>query len=297
MLFKEPRLHRSEEPVTIREQVSLTARSLTGCPQARRRCLAAMTAVLAQAVSVRADLACRPGRAGGPVRARLGRARRHLGSRRLVALVSTWTAVPSPLRPPRPPSPPPPVSLSSNLAVVVVAQTTVALMLAVISIDASKLLHDAIPSSSARASPARSAPRPGCFLRQERVLGRIARAHGVDAAGLGPSPSPQPWWEPRSCTPRSAAPNPFSKSLLAVARQPGDLDCRTLVDLVTDHLDGMLDPAQRALIERHPPERDGCTTYLAQIRESLAVLEALGTTARPAAIEQAEVAPYPGRRP
>ena len=70
--------------------------------------------------------------------------------------------------------------------------------------------------------------------------------------------------------------------MIAVAAEPRDLDCRALVDLVTDHLDGMLDPAQRALIERHLAECDGCTTYLAQIRETIAVLEALGTTAKPA---------------
>jgi MFS family permease len=285
VLFKEPRLHRSEEPVTIREQVSLTARSMTGRPQVRRvLVLAAMTAVLAQAVfefgpiwlvalaapavlfgPYWAGLVATSG-LGGWLAPRIDPDRRPIA----IAMVATSVAATALL------------ALSDQLAVVVVAQTTVALMLAVIGIHASRLLHDAIPSSvrtgvaSAVGTLSWLLFAPGAVF-----LGWIARAHGVDAAG----------W---TLTITAALvgtllvhatirrPEPVVEPVLAVAGEPGDLDCRTLVNLVTDHLDGMLDPAQRALIERHLAECDGCTTYLAQVRETIAVLQALGNTASPA---------------
>jgi MFS family permease len=283
--FKEPRLHRTEEPVTIREQVSLTARSMTGRPEVRRvLVLAAMTAVLAQAVFEFGPIwlvaLAAPAVLFGPYWAGLVAtsgvggwlAPRVTLDRRPVAVAVAATSVVATAL----------LALSERLAVVVVAQTLVALILAVIGIHASKLLHDAIPSSvrtgvaSAVGTVSWLVFAPGAVF-----LGWIARAHGVDAAG----------W---TLTVTAAlvgtmlvhatirSPEPVTEPSRARADEPQDIDCRALVDLVTDHLDDMLDPTQRAIIERHLAGCDGCTTYLAQIRETIAILEALDSLTNPA---------------
>jgi anti-sigma factor RsiW len=45
--------------------------------------------------------------------------------------------------------------------------------------------------------------------------------------------------------------------------------CRDLVELVTDYLEGVLPPEQRARFESHIAGCDGCTTYLEQMRETI----------------------------
>jgi anti-sigma factor RsiW len=44
------------------------------------------------------------------------------------------------------------------------------------------------------------------------------------------------------------------------------LTCRELVELVTDYLEGALDPAERARFEEHLASCDGCTNFLRQMR-------------------------------
>ena len=53
---------------------------------------------------------------------------------------------------------------------------------------------------------------------------------------------------------------------------PGDdeLACRELVELVTEYLDGALDPAARARVDAHLATCDGCTTYIDQVRGVMA---------------------------
>ena len=45
--------------------------------------------------------------------------------------------------------------------------------------------------------------------------------------------------------------------------------CRELVELVTDYLEGALSPELQARFENHIAGCDGCTTYLAQMRETI----------------------------
>jgi len=45
--------------------------------------------------------------------------------------------------------------------------------------------------------------------------------------------------------------------------------CRELVELVTDYLEGALSPELHARFENHIAGCDGCTTYLAQMRETI----------------------------
>jgi anti-sigma factor RsiW len=48
-----------------------------------------------------------------------------------------------------------------------------------------------------------------------------------------------------------------------------DLECRELVELVTDYLEGALAPDERVRFERHLAGCDGCTAYLRQVRATL----------------------------
>lgn len=47
---------------------------------------------------------------------------------------------------------------------------------------------------------------------------------------------------------------------------PDDLQCRELVDAVTDYLDGEVDESQRRVIESHLEGCDGCRVALDQFR-------------------------------
>jgi predicted anti-sigma-YlaC factor YlaD len=50
---------------------------------------------------------------------------------------------------------------------------------------------------------------------------------------------------------------------------PVEMNCRSLVELVTDYLEGAIAEEDRAAIEAHLALCDGCTTYLEQIRTSI----------------------------
>jgi anti-sigma factor RsiW len=47
------------------------------------------------------------------------------------------------------------------------------------------------------------------------------------------------------------------------------MNCHTLVELVTDYLEGALPTADRTRLEAHLAECDGCQHYLAQIRTTI----------------------------
>ena len=49
------------------------------------------------------------------------------------------------------------------------------------------------------------------------------------------------------------------------------LSCQELVELVTDYLEGTLPRRQRRRFEQHLSVCDGCTTYLAQMRSTIAL--------------------------
>jgi anti-sigma factor RsiW len=57
-------------------------------------------------------------------------------------------------------------------------------------------------------------------------------------------------------------------------RVPG-LTCREFVELVTEYLEGALPPAARARFEAHIAVCGNCTAYLAQLRDTIAVVGAL----------------------
>ena len=55
-----------------------------------------------------------------------------------------------------------------------------------------------------------------------------------------------------------------------------DITCRQAVALMTDYLDGVLGPDDRALIEAHLAECEGCAEHLRQIRITVAVTGRIG---------------------
>jgi anti-sigma factor RsiW len=56
-----------------------------------------------------------------------------------------------------------------------------------------------------------------------------------------------------------------------VSQQVEQLSCREFVELVTDYLEGALPEDERLRFEDHISRCDGCTAYLEQIRQTIAV--------------------------
>lgn len=48
-----------------------------------------------------------------------------------------------------------------------------------------------------------------------------------------------------------------------------ELSCRELVEIVTEYLEGALAPGERARVERHLGDCEGCTVYVDQMRETV----------------------------
>ena len=55
------------------------------------------------------------------------------------------------------------------------------------------------------------------------------------------------------------------------------MSCQELVELVTDYLEGALEPDERARFEEHLAECAGCRAYLAQMRSTLRLVRATDT--------------------
>jgi anti-sigma factor RsiW len=51
-----------------------------------------------------------------------------------------------------------------------------------------------------------------------------------------------------------------------------DMDCNELVELVTDYLEGRLEPGEIERFDAHLEECDGCATYLEQMRATISAL-------------------------
>jgi hypothetical protein len=55
-------------------------------------------------------------------------------------------------------------------------------------------------------------------------------------------------------------------------RQLGRLTCAEFVELVTDYLEAAVDDRQRAGVQHHLALCEGCRTYLAQMRATIATI-------------------------
>lgn len=51
-----------------------------------------------------------------------------------------------------------------------------------------------------------------------------------------------------------------------------DVPCQDVVELVTDYLEGALDPVTATAVEAHLAGCDGCRVYVQQLRETIALL-------------------------
>jgi anti-sigma factor RsiW len=60
-----------------------------------------------------------------------------------------------------------------------------------------------------------------------------------------------------------------------------DLTCRELVELVTDYLEGAMTPEDRDRFEQHLVLCDGCSSYLEQMRTTIALAGSLSEEAIP----------------
>ena len=62
------------------------------------------------------------------------------------------------------------------------------------------------------------------------------------------------------------------------------LSCQQMVELVTEYLDGVMEPRRRARFEEHLAGCAGCTAYLAQFRTTVAVVGRLDVDDVPAPV-------------
>jgi anti-sigma factor RsiW len=54
-----------------------------------------------------------------------------------------------------------------------------------------------------------------------------------------------------------------------------DPSCQEVVELVTDYLEDALPPADRARLEAHLEDCDGCEAYVDQVRETVRIVSRL----------------------
>jgi len=64
------------------------------------------------------------------------------------------------------------------------------------------------------------------------------------------------------------------------------MNCRQVVELMTDYLEGVLSTVERARFEDHIAGRDGCRAYLAQLRTARTIVGQLADEPVPAAVER-----------
>ena len=55
-------------------------------------------------------------------------------------------------------------------------------------------------------------------------------------------------------------------------RRRRPLSCQQMVELVTEYLDGVMEPRRRARFEAHLAGCDGCTHYVEQFRTTVSVV-------------------------
>jgi MFS family permease len=284
--FEEPRLHKAAERMTLRSHVALTFRTMiTSGVVLCVLLLVAAGGLLAQAVFEFGPLwlvtLAAPAVLYGPYWAALVStlgvgglliSKLHLERWLMVgvliigsvatALLLTWTR---------------------SLPVVVVAQFVLALVLAIIGIHASRLLHDAVPSSvRAGVSSGAGTLTWVLFVPYSLVFGWTARENGIETSGfmlaggvvilsalliLGVRAS-------RGMEPVEVAAT-VKEEAVQVTKHAEEMACKQLVELVADYLDDSLSPEMKARFEEHLAGCDGCSTYLNQTEQIIAQLRRL----------------------
>jgi MFS family permease len=269
--FAEPRLHRAAEPVALRSHIALTYRTMVREPDVREvMLLAALVGMLSQAVFEFGPLwlvaLAAPAALFGPYWAAVvstlgvgGYLTSKLNfDRRLIVTVLALA----------PPAAAFALTQTRSLAAVIAAQTVLALLLAIISIRAGKLLHDGVPSNI-RAGVSSGVGTLGwlLFLPFSLAFGWFARTHGVRLTG---------WFLTGAALLIGLLliASAFRRRPRTVPEPPAaEFACQQLVELVTDYLDGVLPPDLKAKVLRHLDGCDGCTEYVRQIRLTFQALQ------------------------
>ena len=266
--FDEPRLHRQDEREPLRRHIALTFATMVRQPAVRQMMLlAALVGMLSQAIFEFGPLWLvalgAPAAAFGPYWAALVStlgvggfltSRLRLDHRATVGVLAVVTCACAAV-----------LTQTRALAAVVLAQTLLALLLAIIGIRAGKLLHDAVPSTvRAGVSSGVGTFSWLLFLPFSLGFGSFARAHGVQRAGwflaavalvIGLLLVASTVRRPRPAAPTTDA-----------------LACKQLVELVTDHLEGVLPTAIKAQFDDHLDDCQPCTEYVHQIELLLGAL-------------------------
>jgi len=273
--FDEPRLNRAAEPVAWRAHVALTYRTMIREPGVRQvMLLAALVGLLSQAVFEFGPLwliaLAAPAALFGPywaaIVSTLGiggylTSKVNLDRRVTVSLLALAT-----------PAAAVALTLTRSLAAVIAAQTVLALLLAVISIRAGKLLHDGVPSNvRAGVSSGVGTLSWMLFLPFSLVFGWFAHSHGVRQAG---------WFLAAAAllvglllAASAFQRRPTALAATDLAAPPDELACKELVELVADYLDGVLPPDLKHKFQQHRAGCDGCTEYVRQIGLTIRALQ------------------------
>jgi hypothetical protein len=273
--FDEPRLNRAAEPVALRSHVALTYQTMIRKPAVRQVVLlAALIGLLSQAVFEFGPLwlvalAASPALfgpywaalvstlgVGGYIASRLNLHRRATAS--VLALLAPAAAVS--------------LTWTRSLAAVIAAQTVLALLLAIFSIRAGKLLHDGVPSSlRAGVSSGVGTLSWLLFLPFALALGWLSHSYGVRPAG---------WLLTAAALligllliASEFRSQPLPAAATELATPPDQVACQELVELVADYLDGALPADLDGLVHQHLDECDGCIEYVRQIRLTIDTLQ------------------------
>src|SRR5215216_5495122 len=281
--FEEPRLHQAAERVSLRSHIALTFRTMiTSRAVVRVLLLVATAGLLAQAVfefgplwlvalaapavlygPYWAALVSTLG-VGGLLIAKLNLERRLLLAVLIIlsfatALLLTWTR---------------------SLAILVTAQVVLALVLVIMGIHASKLLHDAVPSSvRAGVSSGAGTMTWVLFLPFSLMFGWTAQENGVHWSGFMLAGAVVVVGvllivsvrASRGVAPAEVAAT-AKQEAVEVAQRTDEIACKQLVELVADYLDDALSPEMRARFEEHLAGCDGCNAYLSQTQRIIAGL-------------------------
>jgi MFS family permease len=172
-----------------------------------------------------------------------------------------------------------------SLPVLVTAQVVLALVLAIIGIHASRLLHDAVPSSiRAGVSSGAGTLTWMLFLPFSLVFGWVAQENSIYWSGFmlaGAVVVVGALLVISVRAGRGVAPVEVGatakQEAVEVTQAAEQLACKQLVELVADYLDDALSPEIRARFEEHLTGCDGCTTYLKQTRQIIGELKDLST--------------------
>jgi hypothetical protein len=273
--FAEPRLHRAADPVALRSHIALTYRTMLREPGVRQvMLLAALVGMLSQAVFEFGPLwlvaLAAPAALFGPYWAVIvstlgvgGYLTSKLNLDRLAIVILLALAAPVSAFA---------LTQTRSLAAVIAAQAVLALLLAIISIRAGKLLHDGVPSHvRAGVSSGVGTLSWVLFLPFSLVFGWFARTHGVRQAG---------WFLTAAALLIAALllasafrRRPKARPARELAAVPGEIACQELIELVTDYLEGVLPPKLKDKFRRHLDGCDGCSEYVRQIDLTIRALQ------------------------